>query len=164
MTNSEVTGSSGHTYKPAPGSGPVTDPADETHEDHRNVPALLPPSNVPNPEHPMIPEREGYPTAPRTGQDGRLTGYRINVCDQRRPEDNRAPTGSRKGTFNFDPDCRRTPGFMTLAGVYTGNMPSRPRWKCDSSFRTDLPPVVGINIGLIFVEIHQHIRVSMYIE
>ncbi|KAI8506630.1 hypothetical protein Bbelb_160570 [Branchiostoma belcheri] len=42
------------------------------------------------------------------------------------------PHGSRQETDRA-PDGRRTLGFMTPAGIYTENMPSRPRFTCDSS-------------------------------
>ncbi|KAI8519543.1 hypothetical protein Bbelb_028000 [Branchiostoma belcheri] len=57
----------------------------------------------------------------------------MNINESRRPEHNQAPTGSRKGTFNCDPDSRRTLGVMTPAGVYNEDMPNGRRFKCDSN-------------------------------
>ncbi|KAI8502575.1 hypothetical protein Bbelb_192770 [Branchiostoma belcheri] len=71
------------------------------------------------------------------GTEVRSIGNGDDLSERRRPSHLSAPTGSRKGKFNCDPDSRRTLGFMTPAGVYTENMPSRSRFKCDSSLTTD---------------------------
>ncbi|KAI8510919.1 hypothetical protein Bbelb_118350 [Branchiostoma belcheri] len=71
-----------------------------------------------------------------TGRQGDQKFMNINYkTPQRRPEHNQAPTGSRKRTFNCDPDSRRTLGVMTPTGVYAEDMPNGRRFKCDLSIR-----------------------------
>ncbi|KAI8482913.1 hypothetical protein Bbelb_393310 [Branchiostoma belcheri] len=73
------------------------------------------------------------------GRRGDQTFTNINwKLPQRRPEYSLAPTGSRKGSFNCDPDSRQTLGVMTPAGVYAVDMPNGRRFKCDLSFTAAL--------------------------
>ncbi|KAI8507127.1 Troponin I, slow skeletal muscle [Branchiostoma belcheri] len=97
-----------------------------------------------------------------TGRQGVQMFININYkTPQRRPEHNQAPTGSRKGTFNCDPDSRRTLGVMPPAGVYAEDMPNGRRFKLmnrdeggyklshvwDCILAEKAPPTLALNSG-----------------